>query len=122
MVAAHSTNAGTCADAGSRSEKTSAGGAGVEGKGHGRLAAFQAKLLLRGLALLLAPLLAPLQPCLVSARRRTGQVVPDADKAHVERTPADARTRLRIEVVTAFNEGDAGGTVTHHAARVPHTV
>jgi len=118
MVAAHSINAGTCADAGSRSEKTSAGGAGVEGKGHGRLAAFQAKLLLRGLALLLAPL----QPCLVSARRRTGQVVPDADKAHVERTPADARTRLRIEVVTAFNEGDAGGTVTHHAARVPHTV
>ena len=90
----------------------------VEKKGHGRLAAFQAKLLLRGLALLLAPL----QPCLVSARRRTGQVVPDADKAHVERTPADARTRLRIEVVTAFNEGDAGGTVTHHAARVPHTV
>jgi len=118
MVAAHSTNAGTCADAGSRSEKNIAGGAGVGKKGHGRLAAFQAKLLLRGLALLLAPL----QPCLVSARRRTGQVVPDADKAHVERTPADARTRLRIEVVTAFNEGDAGGTVTHHAARVPHTV
>ena len=114
MVAAHSTNAGTCADAGSRSEKTSAGGAGVEKKGHGRLAAFQAKLLLRGLA--------PLQPCLVSALRRTCQVAPDANKAHVERTPADARTRLRIEVVTAFNEGDAGGTVTHHAARVPHTV
>jgi len=79
---------------------------------------FQARLLLTGLALLLVPL----QPCLVSAVRRTCQVAPDANKAHVERPPADARTRLGIEVVTAFNEGDAGGTVTHHAARVPHTV
>jgi len=93
-------------------------GATVEKKARGRLAAFQTKLLLRGLALLFAPL----QLYIVSALRRTGQVVPDADKAHVERTPTDARTRLWIEVVTAFNESDAGGTVTHHAARVPHTV
>ena len=51
-------------------------GKAAEKKARGRLAAFQARLLLTGLALLLAPL----QPCLVSALRRTWQVTPDADK------------------------------------------